>query len=155
MRMLWLILWGSLSLPVWAEPIEIGGFEAQLSQLARDELAIVNRLQKLRDATEKLPEDWKSSEKVDGEILHKQALLFQIQEMELSAASRWNLLLQNLASLSRPEADLSATEKAWRVQLRQLPGLHRAINKKLDRFNAQLKEGILLNLARQIQSSSR
>ncbi len=141
-----------MSLGIAASPEPSSSFETQLVNLARDEMAIVERLAFLRQATEKLSDSWQAEITENyKETLTKQQLLNQITEMELSAADRWSLLLNNLAQLHTPEASLTASAKEWRLSLAQLPGLHRQINDKLNEFNERLKAGILLNLAKKIQ----
>jgi len=49
---------------------------------------------------------------------------------------------------------LTAFEAKDREKLSDLLAQHQKINSKLDRFNAQLKEGILLNLADRLQATS-
>jgi hypothetical protein len=127
--------------------------ESQLISMARDEMAIVERLSFLRQATEKLPVTWKSEVSAQyKETLTKDQLLSQISDMELSAADRWSLLLNNLAQVRTPEAKLSASAREWRLSLQQLPSLHAQINDKLNEFNERLKAGILMNLARKFQT---
>lgn len=139
----------------WNALVASPHFETQLSALARDEMAIVERLAFLRQATEKLPDHWQAEATGSfKEALTKQQLLDQISEMEFSAADRWSLLLNNLSELKTPEPLLKPSAKAWRASLSQLPALHRQINDKLNEFNERLKAGILLNLARKIQVKS-
>ncbi len=127
--------------------------ESQLIAMAKDEMAIVERLAFLRQATEKLPETWKSEvSALYQQTLTKQQLLSQISEMELSAADRWSLLLNNLAQARTAETKLTASAREWRASLQQLPALHRQINDKLNEFNERLKAGILMNIARKFQS---
>jgi len=123
-----------------------------LVSLSRDEMAIVERIAFLRQATEKLPESWQSETATNfKQSMTKAQLLSQINDMELSAADRWSLLLNNMADMKTPEDQLSASAKEWRASLQQLPALHRQINDKLNEFNEGLKAGILLKLARKIQ----
>jgi len=126
--------------------------DGMLVGLSRDEMAIVERIAFLRQATERLPDSWQSETTANyKQTLTKAQLLAQITEMELSAADRWSLLLNNLAEMKTPEDQLSVSAKEWRASLQQLPALHRQINEKLNEFNERLKAGILLNLARKIQ----
>lgn len=136
------------------DALEATTYEFKLSQITRDELSIVERISKLRQATEKLPDDWKSSMKVEGDFLYKQGLIYEINEMEFQAAARWEVLLKNLATLKKGSAQLTAFEAKDREKLSDLLAQHQKINSKLDRFNAQLKEGILLNLADRLQATS-
>jgi hypothetical protein len=137
-----------------ASVIEATSFEVRLSQITRDELSIIDRLGNLRLATEKLPDDWQSTMKVDGDFLYKRGLLYEINEMEFQAAARWEVLLRNLATLKKQSGQLTTLEFRDREKLAELLVQHQNINSKLDRFNAQLKEGILLNLADRLRSSS-
>jgi len=126
--------------------------DGMLVSLSRDEMAIVERIAFLRQATEKLPESWQSETATNfKQSMTKAQLLSQINDMELSAADRWSLLLNNMADMKTPEDQLSASAKEWRASLQQLPALHRQINDKLNEFNEGLKAGILLKLARKIQ----
>lgn len=126
--------------------------DGMLVSLSRDEMAIVERIAFLRQATEKLPESWQSETATNfKQSMTKAQLLSQINDMELSAADRWSLLLNNMADMKTPEDQLSASAKEWRASLQQLPALHRQINDKLNEFNERLKAGILLKLARKIQ----
>lgn len=136
------------------DALEATTYEFKLSQITRDELSIVERIAKLRQATEKLPDDWKSSMKVDGDFLYKQGLIYEINEMEFQAAARWEVLLRNLAGLKKAADQLTGLEAKDREKLSDLLTQHQKINSKLDRFNAQLKEGILLNLADRLQATS-
>lgn len=132
-----------------------GEFEVQLSMMARDEMRIVSRLRSLREATERLSETWvaKATTRYPEE-LSRSDLLKILDQMELSAAERWTLLLNNLAYLKTPSSELNPTARAWRKALDNLPGLQRQINIKLDEFNSRLKGGILMNLAKKIRKSS-
>lgn len=133
----------------------MAAFEVGLSAMARDEMQIVSRLRSLREATEKLPETWvaQPTSRYPQE-LSKQDLLEQLGQMELSAAERWTLLLNNLAFLKTRTQELPPRARAWREALANLPGLQRQINFKLDEYNSRLKGGILMNLARRIQGQA-
>lgn len=129
-------------------------FEIRLSRLAKDEMSIVDRLRSLREATEKLPKDWTYTQttKNGGDKLYtRDQLIAQLEKMELTAAERWSLLLYNLANQHKEPSELSDEQRSWREALRKLDKLHFKINQQLDQYNAKLKDGILLNLARQVQ----
>jgi len=145
---------GVMALILWASLIGLPqmNIDGMLVSLSRDEMAIVERIAFLRQATEKLPESWQSETATNfKQSMTKAQLLSQINDMELSAADRWSLLLNNMADMKTPEDQLSASAKEWRASLQQLPALHRQINDKLNEFNEGLKAGILLKLARKIQ----
>jgi len=145
---------GVMALILWASLIGLPqmNIDGMLVSLSRDEMAIVERIAFLRQATEKLPESWQSETATNfKQSMTKAQLLSQINDMELSAADRWSLLLNNMADMKTPEDQLSASAKEWRASLQQLPALHRQINDKLNEFNERLKAGILLKLARKIQ----
>jgi|GEM_PF-4706845 len=123
-----------------------------LSHLAKDEMAIVARMESLRTATLHLSDDWKSNQ--TGSIMTKPQLLKELTKMEMTAAERWTILLQNLANINAQDIKPHSEMSTWREELKKLPELQQAVNKKLDQFNSSLKDGILLNLARQIQTGT-
>lgn len=130
--------------------------EVQLAGLAKDEMAIVARLQSLRKATERLPADWKTERgnSEDKKVYTRNNLLGHLDRLELMAAERWSLLIQNLATMKTPTSQLTEEDLLWRKDLERLPNLHMRINRQLDQFNAILKDGILLNLAKSLQAAT-
>lgn len=132
-------------------------FHVQLATSARGELALVERLKNLRNVTEKLPENWRSEAKRDGSIdgdkvLTKTALLKEIEGMELTAAERWALIVENTALIDISKSKLDTRATAMRKQIEELPRLHLDLNSKLDAFNKRMKDGILFNLANRLSN---
>jgi len=131
-------------------------FQGSLATSARGELNLVERFRALRVATEKLPDTWKSSSfkasAGETKVLTKQGLLDEIQSMELTAAERWAIILENTATVDSAAAKLDARSLAMRKKVENLPSLHLDINTKLDSFNMRLKDGILLNLATRLSN---
>lgn len=119
-------------------------FRSVVVKAARGELAIVDRLQNLRRATQKLPTTWKASG------VTKEALLQEIETMELSAADRWALIMENTARLDLDTARMSRFDADLKRQLESLPQQHLELNSKIDAFNARIKDGIILNMASKI-----
>lgn len=126
-------------------------FQAALAVSARGELEIVERLKSLRTAAEKLPANWKASsfKSGNGEMrsLTKQSLLDEISQMELTAAERWALIVENTATIDSPTSNLNARSAEMRRQAQALPQMHLAINQDIDAFNRSFKDGIMMNLA--------
>ncbi len=129
-------------------------FQANLAISARGELEIVERLKSLRTAAEKLPAAWKASsfKSADGapKVLTKQGLIDEISQMELTAAERWALIVENTATIDSPTVKLDARSSEMRRQAQVLPDLHLALNQQIDNFNKSFKEGIMLNLANRL-----
>jgi hypothetical protein len=124
----------------------------KISQWAGEEVSVVSRLQSLREATEKLPANWKApSFDKPSEEVNRDALLAELGEMEFAAAERWNILINNMAILRLQSKDLDDRSKHWISQLPHLTASHKRINQQLDQYHSRLKEAILMNLAEQIQ----
>ncbi len=118
---------------------------ALLAQASRDEIQIVDRLQKLRMAVEKLPKNWKAKNVKTlptGTVLTKPVLLREVEGLEVLAAERWSVLVQSAAFLDKAERPNAYPRKA----LRELHQSHFEMHKKLDAFNTKLKNGILVNM---------
>jgi len=124
-------------------------YQTNLAGIARAELNIVTRLKNLRAATEKLPETWKASgiRGQEDRMLTKPYLLTEIENMELLAAERWALIVENTATIDVPHDQSDSKSHAFRKQLPDLSKAQLELNQKLDAFNTKLKDGILLNLA--------
>jgi hypothetical protein len=121
-----------------------------VASVSREELRLIGRMQSLRIITEKLPENWKAAgikSMPQGSVLTKQVLLREMEDEELKAAERWNIILENTALLDKATdaSDLRAAK--FRKSLEDLPRIHQELNQKLDQFNLKLKDGILQNLA--------
>lgn len=133
-------------------------FNLNLATAAREELQLIDRLKNLRIVAEKLPDAWKASVKAGAEAskaLTKQALLQEIHEMELSAAERWALIVENTANLDVPSAKLDSHGLAMRKRLAEVSDLHLNLNQRLDAVNLSLKDGILLNMASRLSERRR
>ncbi len=129
-------------------------FNVQLATSARGELELIDRLKALRTATEKLPENWKSSVFKDSsgadKFLTKQGLIQEIENMEMLAADRWAVIVENTALIDVGDAKLDSRGKEMRAKITQLPDLHLDLNQKLDAFNKRMKDGILLSLTKDL-----
>ncbi len=147
----------SATILVQVTPIPFG---VAVSDAAKNELHIVERLKSLRSATERLPENWQATgvKSAHEGILTKPMLLTEIENMELMAAERWTIILENTARItgSKEVKRLSLQGKAsseemlanhFRNQLAKIPKIHSDIHQRLDEYNAKLKDGILMNLA--------
>ncbi|TVQ81075.1 MAG: hypothetical protein EA369_00785 [Bradymonadales bacterium] len=157
MRSPFLSLALALGMPLFVEASEkeVSDRAIRLSHLAKDEIAIVARLQSMRRATEELPASWRAPAfDGSGEEIDREALIAEITELEISAAERWNIILNNLARLEEKRAKPTAATKHWREGLESLALRHKAMNKKLDHYHSRLQEGILMNLAKQIEMSA-
>lgn len=117
------------------------------SSVSRDELALVNKLKDLRGLVEKLPQGWRAASLKPGVHLTKENLISEIEQLELEAAERWHILLQNLAYLDRP-LDPEAT--AVRHLLAEIPPAHALAQRKMDEMSFKIKDGVLLNLASKV-----
>lgn len=127
-----------------------------LSQSAHEEVAIIGRIQSLREATEKLPEDWTAVSFEDPQKeINRKDLLANISEMEIAAAERWNILVNNLSILRLKEAEFDQAARFWAAEFKRLNAAQKEINKQIDQYNSKLKEAILMNLAEKIQISSK
>jgi len=106
------------------------------------------------------PENWQATgvKSAHEGILTKPMLLTEIENMELMAAERWTIILENTARItgSKEVKRLSLQGKAsseemlanhFRNQLAKIPKIHSDIHQRLDEYNAKLKDGILMNLA--------
>lgn len=125
-------------------------FDFFLSQVAEDEMDLITRLQRLREATEGLPEDWEADgipSVGPGEVLTKESLLEELKGMEFQAASRWNIILKNLANLRYEGKEMTGSMRKQRQQLAKVRAKHQRINRQLDQVHARLKDGIIQNLA--------
>ena len=80
-------------------------------------------------------------------MLTKSYLLNEIENMELLAAERWALIVENTATIDVPHDQSDSKSQAFRKQLPDLSKSQLELNQKLDAFNTKLKDGILLNLA--------
>lgn len=133
---------------IQATPQAEAHFGTLLAVSSRGELSIIERLKNLREATNKLPDNWRSVMKWSGgNVMTKDYLLREIESMELSAAERWSILVENSARLDVDQTKLTKADLYARRRLDQLPVLHLKINQKLDEFNSRLKDGILNNMA--------
>lgn len=136
---------------------EIGLTEraVSLSQSAHEEVAIIGRIQSLREATEKLPADWAAAAFEDPtKQINRQDLLSNITEMEIAAAERWNILVNNLSILRLKEGEFDQRAKYWAAEFKRLESAQKRINQQIDQYNSKLKEAILMNLAEKIQISA-
>lgn len=129
-----------------AEPSS-DGFNIELSQLAEEELKIVQRLAQLREAIEKLPPSWKS------EKVNKDKLLDHISALEIQTAKRWDLLIRNLSYLKAEPKKLPQEAILLRQDASKLALVHTRINQQLDHHHKLIRDGILMNLAEQIEVS--
>ena len=131
-------------------------YQTALATSARGELDLIERLKALRVATEKLPETWKSSSfkasNGENKVHTKQGLLDEIATMELSAAERWAIIVENTATVDTPITKVDARASLMRKKIQDLPALHLELNQRLDAFNKRLKDGILLNLATRLSN---
>lgn len=129
-------------------------FQTNLASIARSELSIVTRLKNLRTATEKLPETWKASgiKGQEDKVLTKSYLLSEIENMELLAAERWAVIVENTATVDVSHDRSDAKTLGFRKQLPDLAKVQLELNLKLDAFNMKLKDGILLNLATRLSN---
>lgn len=124
--------------------------ELSLSQSAKDEIQVITRISQLREATSRLPQAWTHEVQLQDnktKIIKKADLLKFLQEVELRSAKRWDVLIRNLATLKTPVSRLSEEEILIRQDAQKLPEIHKQLNKKLDLYNATIKDGILMNLA--------
>lgn len=126
------------------------GSELSLSQSAKDEIQVITRISQLREATSRLPQAWTHEVQLQDnktKTIGKADLLNFLQEVELRSAKRWDVLIRNLATLKTPVSRLSEEEILLRQDAQKLPEIHKQLNKKLDLYNATIKDGILMNLA--------
>jgi hypothetical protein len=120
-----------------------------LASASREELGLIERLRTFRIAVEKLPETWSASgikSLPQGAVITKPGLLREIEGMELSAAERWNVIIENSALLDRPLDGQNVRANQMRKLLNDLPRVHQDVNQRLDMFNTQMKDGILNKL---------
>jgi len=152
------MMWAWLSFGVLFMTQDLGASEFQersirLSQLAQEEVSLIARLQSLRKATEGLPSDWRAPSFNDPKVeIDRDDLMKELTRMEFSAAGRWNVIVNNLAQLR--ETEETSEVRHWRQQLVTLEEHHQAMNRRLDAYNSRLKDGILMNLAQQIEMSA-
>lgn len=143
--LIWMALMGSS---------QSDSYDILLSRVANDELSLVNRIGMIRKATEKLPQDWKTESAVEEgqkKTFTRADILNYLDQLELTAAKRWEVLLKNTATLNTAqESRLPDTYLLVRQDLKKIPQIHSRINKTLDQINELLKEGILFNLANQV-----
>ncbi|MDB5036645.1 MAG: hypothetical protein JWQ35_173 [Bacteriovoracaceae bacterium] len=129
---------------------EVNALKASLSETARTELNLVDRIRALRTSVEKLPDDFKASglkSQAEGTFLTKQALLTEVENMELTAADRWSVLLSNTAYLDRTN-DSRAFEA--RRELISIPKAQSDLERRIDEVNLKMRDGELLNLASKV-----
>lgn len=122
----------------------------KLATISRDELMFIERLRTFRIAVEKLPESWSASglkSLPKGAVITKAGLVREIEKMELQAAERWNILLENTALIDKNAdvQDVRATQV--RKLLESIPKVHEQQNDVLNQYNTQMKDGILNRLA--------
>lgn len=120
-----------------------------VASASRDELTLIERLRTFRIAVEKLPEAWTASgikSLPQGVTISKPSLLREIESMELQAAERWNVILENSALIDGPLDSQNPRASQVRKLLTDLPRIHQEMNTRLDRFNMQMKDGILNRL---------
>ena len=132
-------------------------FQVQLASAARSEIQIIERLRSLRKATEKLPENWKATGvkgMPQGSSITKADLLKEVEQMEFTAAERWSVIVENAARADVSKEKLSKSDIKARRDLEALTKSHFEINQKLDQFNSNLKNGIIMNLASKFLSNT-
>jgi len=129
-------------------------YHTSLANVARSELNIVTRLKNLRAATEKLPDSWKASgiKGQEDRVLTKPYLLSEIENMELLAAERWALIVENTATIDVAHQRSDSKTQGFRKQLSEVAKNQLELNVKLDAFNTKLKDGILINLATRLSN---
>lgn len=136
----------SISIISDPSPAELEAFRSNLSATTREELGIVEKIKSLRTAIEKLPSDWKASG-IETQAITKESLIAEIEDLELSAAARWSVLLTNTAYLDRV-ADPKAF--AARRELSSMNKLQADVSKQIEQVNFKMKDGVLLNLASKV-----
>lgn len=123
-----------------------------VSQASRTELSLVDRLKSLRKAVEKFPENWQVSglkSLGNGGTVTRAMLLADIESMELAAADRWSILIENTATLDlKPEATTTRV-KGLRSDLDQVRVAHLQIHQKLDELSKRISDATLLMMANQ------
>lgn len=120
-----------------------------LASASREELSLIERLRTFRIAVERLPEAWAASgikSLPQGAVITKQGLLREIEGMELAAAERWNVILENSALVDRAIDPQNVRGGQMQKMLTELPKVHQDMNQRLDMFNMQMKDGILNRL---------
>lgn len=120
-----------------------------LAVASREELTLIERLRTFRIAVERLPDSWSASgikSLPQGAVITKSGLLREIEGMELVAAERWNVILENSALVDKPLDSQNIRANQMRKLLNDLPRVHAELNQKLDMFNVQMKDGILNKL---------
>jgi hypothetical protein len=125
-------------------------YRANLSASAREELQLVEKVKALRATIESLPDNWKGARanaQGDGGLLTKQALLAEVESMELSAAERWNVIVSNTAFLDRI-SEPRAFEA--RKELLNLPKAQVDLRKRIEELNSKFKDEVLVNLASKV-----
>lgn len=122
---------------------------------SREELSLIERLRTFRIAVEKLPDSWSASgikSLPQGAIITKQGLMREVEGMELAAAERWNVILENSALVDRANDSQNLRAAQVKRMLNDLPRIHQDLNSKLDQFNLQMKDGILNRLTSNLAS---
>ncbi len=129
--------------------IEMQAYQSNLSIAAREELRLVEKVRTLRSQVEKLPDNFKSSPlsfQPSGAALNKLLLLHEVESLELQAAERWSVILNNTAYLDRV-SDPNAFEA--RKELAKLPKSQGNLDKQVEEINLKIKDAFVLNLASQ------
>lgn len=135
----------TMSSEVLANPEE--AYRISLSVTAREEMNLVEKMRNLRSLVEKLPGGWKASGIKSPVAVTKESLLTEVEQMELTAADRWTILLNNTAHLDQI-SDPSAFEA--RRALQNIPKAQAELSRQIEEVNFKIKDGVLLNLASKV-----
>lgn len=138
------------AMSVLPQATTVAGVSTMLAHAAREEMTIIDRLQNLRTATEKLPKTWQVRNRRTKKLITKQVLLYELETMELMAAERWNKLVRSMALLANVN---NSREDKIKSNVNRLYKLQSTMNHRLDTYNKKLKTGILVNLAAKLEGS--
>ena len=122
-----------------------------VASASREELHLIGRIKALRLATEKLPQNWKSSNLKDA--LTKDILLHEIEAEESRSAERWNILTGHVALIYKKNESNARLMKV-KKSLDEWPQLYSEINRRLDDYNIKVKSGILENLTTRLTTKN-